>query len=247
MTIILAAAYTCLRSGLASRSLIESRSDTLQGARVALTLLTADLRAACPLSKDIEFLGMKRTLGDVEAGNLDFGTHNFSPRRDHEGDVCEVSYYLEKDPKTDQLGLWRRRDPSPDDDPLDGGTREEIVRNVRGLKFTFYDGYEWFDEWGDPTGRRRKGQGSLLESSNLAGLPEAVRITLSVAPEVKSKRPGPADEKKDEPPLVLRTVARLNLAAISLTTRSSGSATNRATGSSNPTQPGQMPGIGGPR
>src|SRR5258707_251491 len=90
MTLILASAYLCLSSGLSSQKLIESRAEIAQSARVAMARLTADLRSACPLSKDIAFLGMQRTLGDVQADNLDFATHNYTPHRAGEGDFCQV-------------------------------------------------------------------------------------------------------------------------------------------------------------
>src|SRR5437867_11011083 len=51
MALILVSAYLCLTSGLASRKLIESRAEAVQNARVAMALLSADLRCACPLSK----------------------------------------------------------------------------------------------------------------------------------------------------------------------------------------------------
>ena len=34
----------------------------------------------------------------VEFGNLDFATHRFSPRREHETDWCETSYFVQPDP-----------------------------------------------------------------------------------------------------------------------------------------------------
>jgi type II secretion system protein J len=222
---ILASAYLCLRSGLSSQKLIESRTDVLQNARVAMTLMSADLRCACPLSKKFEFLGMQRMLGEVQADNLDFATHNFTPRREREGDFCEISYFLDKDLESGQFSLWRRRDSTPDDDPLSGGTREEIARGLRGLKFEYYDGFDWYNEWGDPEGRR-KGEVSLIDHPNLAGLPEAVRITLWLDSNPSSNRVAISKRVPTEPPLVFQTVARLNLAAVSLRSNSSGSATN---------------------
>src|SRR5439155_13882484 len=67
MTLILVSAYMCLSSGVSSRKLIESRAEVVQSARVALAIMSADLRGACPISKDIAFLGMQRMLGDMEA------------------------------------------------------------------------------------------------------------------------------------------------------------------------------------
>lgn len=222
MAIILVGAYLCLSSGLASQKLIESRGEAVQSARVALALMSADLRGACALSKDVQFVGMDRMLGDVEADNLDFATHNYTPRRAGEGDFCEVSYFVNADPKSGKFSLWRRRDPKLDDEPLSGGSREEIAEGVRGLKFEYYNGIVWFDEWGDPDGRGKK-QTSLKEKPNLAGMPEAVRITLWIEPTTRASKERTKTETA-EPPLVFQTVARLNLAGVSFGSAASGSA-----------------------
>src|SRR5947209_5911776 len=149
MALILVSAYLCLSSALSGRKLIESRADVAQSARVAMALMTADLRCACPLSKDIAFLGMQRMLGDVEGDNLDFATHNYTPRKAREGDFCQVSYFLGTEPESGKMSLWRRRNPIIAIDPLSGGSREEIARGVRGLKLEYYDGLAWYDQWGD--------------------------------------------------------------------------------------------------
>lgn len=209
---ILVSAYVCLRGAVSSQKLIETRADALQTARVAMSLLTADLRSASVLSKDYEFIGMSRMIEEVEADNLDFGTHNYSPRAPREGDFCEVSYFVRKSEETGAYSLWRRRDPTPDPEPLSGGNLEPIAENILGVRFEFYDGFEWFDEWGDPDGRRVQSD-SLLDPGNLTGMPDAVRITLLVDsnPMSDSKTPLPIENR--DPPLVFQTVARLNLAA----------------------------------
>ena len=225
MSLILVSAYVCLNSGLSSRTLIESRSEAVQSARVAMGLISADLRGACLLSEDVQFLGMDRMLGSVEADNLDFATHNYTPRRAREGDFCEVSYFLEAEKETGQFSLWRRRDPNPDDAPLAGGYREEIARGVRGLRFEYFDGLDWYDEWGEVKGRA-KAANSLLERPNLIGLPEAVRITLWMEADSRSSKRSASPNETAEPPMVFQTVARLNLSAIATRTRSSGSSSN---------------------
>jgi type II secretion system protein J len=240
MAMILVTAYLCLSAGVSSQRLVESRAGVVQSARIAMALMSADLRCACPLAKNNAFLGMKRTVGEVQADNLDFATHNFTPRRAREADWCEVSYFLDKDRASGQFSLWRRRDATPDDEPLSGGSREEIVPGVRGLKFEYYDGFDWYDEWGDPEGRH-KGQISSLDRANLSGMPEAVRITLWLDPGSRPAKEASAKEasaEKDsaEPPLVFQTVARLNLAAIS---QSSGGSTISGAGSGS-SQPAPM-------
>jgi type II secretion system protein J len=213
MSAILVSAYLCLRAVISGQDLVESRAEVIQTARVAMALMTADLRCATPLSEEFEFLGMSRVLGDMKADNLDFGTHNYTPQRRGEGDFIEVSYYLDKNQETGRFSLWRRRDSSPDAEPLSGGAREEIAAGVRGLRFEYFDGFDWYTDWGDPQGRRR-GQTQQLESSflmpNLSGMPEAVRITLWMDPQTEKRTD--TENGKEEPPLMFDTIVRLNLA-----------------------------------
>src|SRR5215471_2325606 len=202
MSLILVSAYLCLHAALSSQKLIEPRLEVLQSARVALALITTDLRCACPLSKDSDFLGTHRMLGDAEADSLDFATHNYTPRRLHEGDFCEVSVFLDKNPRSGQLSLWRRRNPRISMDPLSGGSREELAKGVRGLRFEFSDGVDWYESWGDTKGKE---QFSLRYHPNLSGMPEAVRITLWLNPGPQRKPVEGEDSATNEPPLVFQT------------------------------------------
>src|SRR5688500_12666083 len=80
MSVILVSAYLCLSAGTSSQRMVEARSDAVQSGRVALAVIAADLRNAVPLSKEKEFIGMRRTLGETDADNLDFATRNYTPR-----------------------------------------------------------------------------------------------------------------------------------------------------------------------
>jgi prepilin-type N-terminal cleavage/methylation domain-containing protein len=213
MAIILAAAYAVLSACVSGQKLIEPRLEVVQNARVALGIMTADLRAACPLSRDYDLLGVHRMLGDIQADSLDFATHNHTPSRPRQGDYAQESFFVDKDAENGQLCLWRRRNPTLAFDPLSGGTREEIARGVRGLRFEYYDGIDWYDDWGEQD--QRKQQTSLRAKGNLSGMPEAVRITLWLDPNPKAKPADPKDKDNAEPPLVFQTVARLNLAGAS--------------------------------
>jgi type II secretion system protein J len=209
MSVLLGAAYACLKAGFDARSLVEPRGDASQAGRVALNLMTADLRNACPLHKGPEFLGMKRQIEGRDADNLDFATHHYTPKEPGEGDYCSVSWYAEKDPKTGLLSLWRRRNPTMAYDPLSGGRRDEIVSNVQAFALEFYDGFDWYETWGDAKGEAKK-ESSFRERPNLTGLPQAVRITLVVEPETKDK-PGAATDEKSTPTITLQTVVRINV------------------------------------
>jgi len=237
MAIIVTAGYLCLSACLSSQRVLEPRLEVIQNARVALALIAADLRAACPLSRESEFIGMPRKLGDTQADNLDFATHNYTPRRPNEGDYCQVSLYVEKDPVSGEFVLRRRRNPTIGLDPLAGGRREELARGLRGFQLEYYDGFEWFDSWGDADGRNKQEFSNRLRT-NLSGMPEAVRVTLLLDPSPRAKAARSGDDEKPEPPLVFQTVVRLNLSAAS----SGGT----ASGSSGSGQPAAQPDGGNP-
>lgn len=210
MALILVSAYACLSACLSSQKMIEPRADVLQNARVAMTLMSADLRSACPLSSDYALLGMQRMLGDVEADNLDFATHNYTPRQPRESDYCEVSYFVDKD-QNGQTCLYRRRNPTLAPDPLSGGSREEIAEGVLGVRFEYFDGTDWYDNWGNA---ENPGQDAGLSEAqvNQKGLPEAVRITLLLGSDSQSKPGADGGTSPGGPPLAFQTVVRLMLA-----------------------------------
>src|SRR3989442_11961756 len=184
MSMILSGAYLCLNAAIAGQKVIEPRAEVIQNARVAMAMLTADLRSACPLDKNFEFLGMHRMFDNVEADNLDFATHNYSPHRANEGDFCEVSYFVQKEGETGRVSLWRRRNPTIAPDPLSGGAREKIAQGLRGVSFEYYDGFDWYDDWGEIRDSRKQKRSKEL-APNLSGMPEAVRITLWFDPNPK--------------------------------------------------------------
>lgn len=210
MALVLGGAYACLSAGFASQRIIEPRADLLQSARVALNLLSADLRCACPLPKGSEFLGVHRLLGEIPADNLDFATHNYTPRNPGEGDFCEESLFLEPDPRTGRYTLWRRRNPRLAFDPLSGGSREEIASGLLGFRLEYYDGLDWYDSWGDPKAGSTKSQ-MATSKPNSSGLPEAVRLTLIFDTDTRAKRQTSDSPSSDGRPLMFQTVARINV------------------------------------
>jgi len=227
---ILLGAYLCLSAGLASQKMLEPRVDLMQSARVALAMMSADLRAACPLDKDYAFLGMHRAIGTADADNLDFATHNYTPRREHEGDFCETSYFVQQDPQTGHLNLWRRRNSTLAPDPLAGGRREELIQGLTGVRFEYTDGLDWYDAWGETNSEKKSGL-IAQESSNLDGMPEAVRITLSFAQTAAPSVPSSEETvKTPEAPLVFQTVVYLVLSdnnALPAESAASGSPANQ--------------------
>jgi len=235
MAIILGSAYACFDAGLRGKRMVEPRVEVFQNARVAMSLITADLRDACPLSKDFDFLGMSRTVGEMPADNLDFATHNYSPTDERQADFCETSYYLNQDPTNGLLTLFRRRNPIIAPDPLSGGSREEIATGLVGARFEYFDGFDWYDNWGDLNGKK---QTSNRDQPNLSGMPAAVRITLYFDPDPQAKNV--SAESRTNPPMVFQTVARLMLAESSQQSASGGS--SGSSGSADQSTQGAQPG-----
>src|SRR6516162_1847351 len=54
MALILTSGYVCLNAAISTQKMVEPRGEILQNARVALNLIAADLRCACPLSKETD-------------------------------------------------------------------------------------------------------------------------------------------------------------------------------------------------
>ena len=233
MALILVSAYLCLQAAFSSQKLIEPRIEALQSGRVAMGLMTADLRAACPLSKDIDFIGAQHNLGVIEAGDLTFATHNYTPKRMNEGDFCEISYFLETNSESGEIVLWRRRNPMISPEPFVGGRREELAHGVQGLRFEYSDGLDWYDSWGDIKGKAKE-ESSLRNHANLTRMPEAVRITLWLEAEAAKPAVAGQETRTNEPALVFQTVVRLNLAAKSQADNSSASSSGDSSGQATP-------------
>lgn len=215
-SIILVASYACLNAGVASQKIIEPRTEILQSARVAMSVMAADLRSACKLDPDFDFVGETRTIGEMEADNLDFATHHYMPRRLNEGDYCQVSYFISKSRDGKSFSLWRRHNPRIAPDSLSGGIRDEIVSGVAGLTLEYYDGLDWYDTWGDANVDKKKKYTSE-DPPNMTGFPQAVRITLLLDAEPPSDKTAAkaSDKAKTVPPFAFQTVVRIEMASAS--------------------------------
>jgi prepilin-type N-terminal cleavage/methylation domain-containing protein len=166
----------------------ERSKDAYQLARLIMSRMRQDLSCAHfpPNSKDFVFRGEDMGGYDTDADALTFVTagHVISRRDFPEGDMAEVSYYIDED----NPGLLvRREDVSPDDELETGGVLDILGKNVVGLNFTYLDGTEeparragrdevsvetaleeesaWKDEW---------------DSAETPYLPRAVKVDLSV-------------------------------------------------------------------
>jgi general secretion pathway protein J len=64
---------------------------------------------------------------------------------DHE----EVTYFWQRDPKTDVINLMKRVDSTMDNDPEKGGIVFVSLENVVEFRLTFFNGTDWVEGWQD--------------------------------------------------------------------------------------------------
>jgi general secretion pathway protein J len=93
---------------------------------------------------------------------------NWRTPNSKETDLWEVGYYFKQKPDGTGSGMMRRekRELSKDSPALEGGVEYEMTDQVASLRFRYYNGSTWTDEWDSRTQQR---------------LPNAVEITLVLA------------------------------------------------------------------
>lgn len=208
-SLILGSASLCFQSATKARKLSIQRADAIQAGRVAVERIAQDLRSAIPLTEDQPFVGLSRMVGNRNADNIDFATLHHVPKMPGESAWCETSYFLAPPSTgdTNSLSLWRRRDPTADPEPYEGGIREEIIPKVHSLRFEYFDGLDWYTSWGEASDPENPQPVDPTVTFNW-GMPRAVRILLQVELDPRTG----TDVENPEPPMTFRTVACLDLA-----------------------------------
>lgn len=137
------------RAGMNAWRTTDKMTELYQEARVVLERMSSEIRSAFLCNDgDIKFIGMDRTDGDKSSDILNFvSTVNSYDETESYGDLCEIGYFLYDDPDTGVRGLWRRVQAPPDDDPVYGGTMDELAPWVTQLNFRYFNGNEWLDSW----------------------------------------------------------------------------------------------------
>jgi type II secretion system protein J len=159
------------RAGMNAWRTTEAMAELYQEARVVLERMSLEIRSAFICDDgNIKFIGMDRTDGEMSSDALFFvSTVNSYDETESYGDLCEVGYFLYEDPDTGIRGLWRRVQAPPDDDPIYGGTMEELAPWVTQLSFRYFDGSDWVDSWDSSV---RRSLPIMVEISILLETPE---------------------------------------------------------------------------
>jgi len=114
-------------------------------------------------------VGQQREINRRRADRIDFTTVTHLPltERGPSSDLCEIGYLVSEDPEGKVLVLLKRDDPTADEDFTEGGSLQEIARNVIEFNLTYLDSRgEESDKW------------STLEGGAESGLPALIKLRL---------------------------------------------------------------------
>jgi prepilin-type N-terminal cleavage/methylation domain-containing protein len=181
LVIIMAALYSAYTTNVEAIQIARQNGEVHQTARIVLERMTKDLQSALiqgsvPSEKiKLGLVGEDREIDGRRADRIDFTTVTHLPltEKGPASDLCEIGYFLEEDAEAKVLVLFRRDDPSVDDDFTKGGALVEMARNVLEFKLSYQDSRgEDSDKWSSP------------EGMPAAGLPALVKIRLVLKDEL---------------------------------------------------------------
>jgi general secretion pathway protein J len=191
-TAILAIVSTLLYSGFAqtarNKKLIESEAARHHEIRMGLERVARELSMAFVSAQPNpnEALQVVKTgfVAKEEGGGSRIDFTSFSHQRlyrdAHESDQNELGYFLTDDPDDrSKKALARREQRRIDDDPLEGGTAQVLIHDVKSFELSFLEPLttEWLTTW-DTT------QAAMQPNR----LPTQVKIVLTV-PNVRGRGP----------------------------------------------------------
>jgi len=171
LSLVLAALYGAFSRTLTSKQVAEERAARSRAARIVLLRIGEDLQASFPFAPDnTRFIGRTFRGGTFPEDALSFVSLAHRPLTgvSSESDLCEIAYALIPDPHIPtyrQLVRRVRPDLAADRDAT--GDAYPLLVQVRGLRFRFFDGRTWREEWG-----RENTQNAL---------PRAVEVVLYLA------------------------------------------------------------------
>jgi hypothetical protein len=177
----MAALYSAYTTNVEAIQIARQNGEVHQAARIVLERMTKDLQSALiqvsvPSEKiRLGLVGEDREIDGKRADRIDFTTvaHLALNEKGPASDLCEIGYLIEEDPEANVLVLFRRDDPSVDEDFTKGGSLLEMARNVMEFNITYLDSRgEGSDTW------------NTLEGTPGSGLPVLVRVRLVLKDEI---------------------------------------------------------------
>ncbi len=181
LVIIMAALYSAYTTNVEAIQIARQNGEVHQMARIVLDRMTKDLQSALiqlsvPSDKiRLGLVGEDREVDGRRADRVDFTTVTHLPltEKGPASDLCEIGYLIEEDSEDKIFVLFRRDDPSVDEDFTKGGSLQEMARNVLEFNLTYQDpGGEESDKW------------NTLEGMPASGLPVLIKVRLVLKDEL---------------------------------------------------------------
>jgi hypothetical protein len=181
LVIIMAAVYSAYTTNVEAVQIARQNAQVHQTARIVLERMLKDLQSALiqvsvPSDKvRLGLVGEDREIDGKRADRVDFTTVTHLPTTEKHpaSDLCEIGYLIQEDSEDRTLVLFRRDDPSVDDDFTQGGLLQEMARNVVEFKLTYQDSSgEESETW------------NTLEGMHASGLPVLIKIRLVLKDEL---------------------------------------------------------------
>ncbi|MBI3098388.1 MAG: prepilin-type N-terminal cleavage/methylation domain-containing protein [Planctomycetes bacterium] len=151
LAMILGVLYSVLITTLRSGRMVEEELATANLGPTVMNLIAQDLRSVyLPDRGGKWFQGRDSGFASSELDRIDFvaSIDGTDPETTLQYPYSELGYQmLPNDEEAGLYILYRRRSPGFDDEPLKGGSLEELYDRAVSLNFEYTDGKEWVREW----------------------------------------------------------------------------------------------------
>ncbi len=167
-SLLVVSVVSSTRTVMDARASIESRVADSSEARRAVESIVAALRnVRRDMGPDGHVIVGTARKRDALGDTIDLLVVDTRRARDEgaESDQYEISFSLVVMRGREQPALICRRDHALDDKPDEGGIAMIVAEGIAGLRFMYYDGTDWQDDW----------------SEDQRGTPLAVRVSVQSA------------------------------------------------------------------
>ena len=193
LSLVLAALYGVFSQTLTGKRRAEERATQTRTARIALLRISEDLQSALPPSTGTtQFTSETRLAREFPNDTLSFTTvtrtalSNYAP----EGDQNEVGYALEPDPEDiNDKQLVRRVKFALSSKGNSADESVPLLPHVRGLRFRFFNGTAWQEEWRQENGKLPQAVEATVYLADARGISEqfSAVVDLPLAEKKRSK------------------------------------------------------------
>ena len=150
LAVLAAAGLVVLDAGIRSAQKTRRCGRMVAYTERALSAMAMDLRAAVE-HDGVRLLSLDAQYEGRDADTIDFIAQRVRQWKQEPGVTgrCEIGYYIDNDPDTEERWLMRRQDDTLDEDPLEGGALSQAGPFVSELNLEFFDGLDWVSGWDD--------------------------------------------------------------------------------------------------